>query len=106
MATEFDVIGKTVECIKCGHPVWFIAGEVDPHPCSDCGTVNSREQPDIFDAPVAPVAPDPGLREAIAKALAIHAGGSEHEENFDGWVEQFDGETDAVLAVLAERGIR
>lgn len=61
---------------------------------------------DIIRRHVAPVAPDPGLREAIAKALAIHAGGSEHEENFDGWVEQFDGETDAVLAVLAERGAR
>lgn len=45
-----DPVQKTVECTNCGHPVWFIAGENDPHPCTDCGTVNSREQPDIFAA--------------------------------------------------------
>lgn len=49
---------------------------------------------------VAPVAPDPGLREAIAKRIKA----VEHSELVDlGYVEAI---TTAVLAVLAERGVR
>lgn len=59
-------VEKTVECTNCGHPVWFISGENDPHPCTDCGTVNSRTQPTIGEE--APVA-DAALRERIAESL-------------------------------------
>ena len=49
---------------------------------------------------VAPVAPDPGLREVIAEVVNSRLG-------FDGMdADEWDDITDAVLSVLAERGVR
>ena len=62
------------------------------------GTVIDWPSLDIIRRHVAPVAPDPGLREAVFKAIddSIWAGrGSEVVTA-----------TDAVLSVLAERGVR
>ena len=49
---------------------------------------------------VAPVAPDPDLREAIAKALALTMPTKPY--GYD----EVERVTNAVLAVLAERGVR
>ncbi len=55
---------------------------------------------DIIRRHVAPVAPDPGLRVAIAKALALTMPTKPY--GYD----EVERVTNAVLAVLAERGVR
>lgn len=60
---------------------------------------------DIIRRHVAPVAPDPGLREAIAKAI-YNADVSSCDCDCSDCIHQAAVDADAVLAVLAERGVR
>ena len=90
--------GDELEWIACGGIIVYPNGRIEFQKQG----VNPHDVTAVIRhmSTLAPVAPDPGLREEIAKRIKA----VEHSELVDlGYVEAI---TNAVLAVLAERGVR
>ncbi len=96
--------GDELEWIACGGIIVYPNGRIEFQKQG----VNPHDVTAVIRhmSTLAPVAPDPGLREAIREA--VKAGMLEEKDRLkDGSVKEiFDSTTKAVLAVLAERGVR